>query len=121
MSLPVSVVSTLTIHNYLSEPRNHIGVYFESSKKQKFFSYQKNHQFIHEKIDDTLFVIPDSVSEVHYNSTLPNFNNSTIQFRLFSNRSRCFRKCARMLSDLLFDEKSNSQPDFFIFEENCQT
>ena len=84
MSLPVSVVSNLTIHNHLSEPREHIGVYFESSNKQKFFSYQKNHQFIHEKIDDTLFVIPKSVSEVLYNSTLPNFNNSSIQFRLFS-------------------------------------
>ena len=84
MSLPISVVSSLTIHNHLSDPREHIGVYFESSNNQKFFSYRKNHQFIHEKIDDTLFVIPESVSEVLYNSKLPNFNNSTIQFRLFS-------------------------------------
>tara|TARA_B100001094_G_C17921120_1_gene665987 strand:- start:194 stop:799 length:606 start_codon:yes stop_codon:yes gene_type:complete len=84
MSLPISVVSSLTIHNNLSDPREHIGVYFESSNNQKFFSYRKNHQFIHEKIDDTLFVIPESVSEVLYNSKLPNFNNSTIQFRLFS-------------------------------------
>ena len=30
MSLPVSVVSNLTIHNHLSEPREHIGVYLES-------------------------------------------------------------------------------------------
>ena len=84
MSLPISVVSSLTIHNHLSDPSEHIGVYFESSNNQKFFSYRKNHQFIHEKIDDTLFVIPESISEVLYNSTLPNFNNSTIHFRLFS-------------------------------------
>ena len=84
MSLPVSVVSTLTIHNHLSEPRNHIGIYFESSKKQKFFSYQKNHQFIHEKIDDMSYIMPHSVSKLLYNLTLPNFINSNIQSEIFS-------------------------------------
>ena len=83
MNLPVSAVSTVTIHNHLAEPRNHIGVYFESSNKQKFFSYQKNHQFIHEKIDDK-YIIPDSVSKVLYNFTLPNFINSKIQSEIFS-------------------------------------
>ena len=84
MNLPVSVVSTLSIHNQLSGPRNHIGIYFESSNNQKFFSYQKNHQFIHEKIDDMSYIIPDSVSKVLYNFTLPNFINSKIQSEIFS-------------------------------------
>ena len=84
MNLPVSVVSTLTIHNHLSEPRNHIGVYFESSNKQKFFSYQKNHQFIHEKIDDMSYTIPESVSKLLYNYTLPNFINTKIESKIFS-------------------------------------
>ena len=84
MSLPVSVVSTLTIHNHLSEPRDHIGVYFESSNKQKFFSYYKNDQFIHKKIDDTLYKIPNSVSKVIYNFTIPNFINAKIQSEIFS-------------------------------------
>jgi len=84
MNLPVSVVSTLTIHNHLSEPRNHIGIYFESSNKQKFFSYQKNHQFIHEKIDDMSYTLPDSVSKLLYNYTLPNFINTKIESKIFS-------------------------------------
>ena len=84
MSLPVSVVSTLTIHNHLSEPHNHTGVYFESSNKQKFFSYQKNHQFIHEKIDNMSYIMPDSVTKVLYNLTLPSFINSNIQSEIFS-------------------------------------
>ena len=84
MNLPVSVVSTLSIHNQLSEPRNHIGIYFESSNNQKFFSYRKNHQFIHEKIDDMPYIIPDSISKVLYNFTLPNFINSKIQSEIFS-------------------------------------
>ena len=84
MNLPVSAVSTLTIHSHLSEPRNHIGVYFESSNKQKFFSYQKNHQFIHEKIDDMSYTIPESVSKLLYNYTLPNFINTKIKAEIFS-------------------------------------
>ena len=84
MSLPVAVVSTLTIHNYLSEPCDHIGIYFESSNKQKFFSYQKNYQFIHEKIDNISYVMPNSVSKVLYNHTLPNFINNKTQSEIFS-------------------------------------
>ena len=42
MNLPVSVVSSITIHSNFCEPRNHIGIYFESSNNQKFFSYPKN-------------------------------------------------------------------------------
>ena len=84
MNLPVSAVSTLTIHNHLSKPRNHIGIYFESSNKQKFFSYQKNHQFIHEKIDDMSYTLPDSVSKLLYNYTLPNFINTKIESKIFS-------------------------------------
>ena len=84
INLPVSAVSTLTIHNHLSEPRNHIGLYFESSNNQKFFSYYKNHQFIHEKIDDTFYTIPDSVSKVLYNFTIPNFIKTKIEYEIFS-------------------------------------
>ena len=84
MSLPVAVVSTLTIHNYLSKPCDHIGVYFESSNKQKFFSYQKNYQFIHEKIDNISYVMPNSVSKVLYNLTLPDFINNKTQSEIFS-------------------------------------
>ena len=84
MNLPVSAVSTLTIHNHLSEPRNRIGIYFESSNKQKFFSYQKNYQFIHEKIDNMSYLVPKSVSKVIYNLTLPDFINDNIQSEIFS-------------------------------------
>ena len=84
MSLPVAVVSTLTIHNHLLEPNNHIGIYFESSNKQKFFSYKKNYQFIHEKIDNISYVMPKSVSKVLYNLTLPDFINNNTQSEIFS-------------------------------------
>jgi tRNA A37 threonylcarbamoyladenosine modification protein TsaB len=84
MNLPVSAVSILTIHNHLSEPRNHIGIYFESSNKQKFFSYKKNYQFIHEKIDNMSYVMPKSVFKVIYNLTLPDFINKNTQSEIFS-------------------------------------
>ena len=84
MSLPVAVVSTLTIHNHLLKPYDYIGVYFESSNNQKFFSYQKNNQFIHKKIDDMSYIMPKSVTKVLYNLNLPNFINSNIQSEIFS-------------------------------------
>ncbi len=84
MRLPVSVVSTLTIHNHLSLPSHHIGIYFESSNNQKFFSYKKDHQLIHEKIDDMYYKIPETVSKVLYNFTTPNFINANIQSDMFS-------------------------------------
>ena len=84
MNIPVSAVSTLTIHNHLSELRNHIGIYFESSNNQKFFSYFKNYKFIHEKIDDELYKIPSFVSKVLYNFTIPNFIDTKIKCELFS-------------------------------------
>ena len=84
MNLPVSVVSTLTIHNFLPESRKHVGIYFESSNDQKFFSYQKNNQFIHEQVGNLPYVIPDTVSKVLYNSNLPQFINTKIQSEIFS-------------------------------------
>ena len=106
ISLPVSVVSTLTIYNYLSEPRKHIGVYFESSNNQKFFSYQKNNQFIHEKIDDNLFVIPKSISKVIYNFNLPNFVNSKIKSQIFSIQTIVIEN----LDKLVFDKNLLIKP-----------
>ena len=99
MSLPVSVVSTLTIHNHLSEPRNHIGVYFESSNKQKFFSYQKNYQFIHEKIDNIPYVMPKSVFKVLYNLTIPDFINNNIQSEMFSIKTNVIENLDKLKFD----------------------
>ena len=84
MNLPVSVISTETMYKHLYYANKQIGIYFESSNKQKFFSYQKNHQFIHEKIDDLSYVMPKSISKVLYNFSLPNFINSNIQSEIFS-------------------------------------
>ena len=106
MSLPVSVISILTIHNHLSEPRNHIGVYFESSNKQKFFSYQKNHQFIHEKIDNTSYVMPKSVSKVLYNLTLPDFIKNNTQSEIFSIKNNVIEN----LDKLEFDKNLIIKP-----------
>ena len=99
MNLPVSVVSTLTIHNYLLEPRNHIGVYFESSNNQNFFSYQKNYQFIHEKIDNMSYVMPKSVSKVLYNHTLPDFINNNTQSEIFSMKNNVIENLDKLEFD----------------------
>ena len=84
MSLPVSVVSTETIHKHLYETSMQKGIYFESSNNQKFFSYQKNSKYIHEKIDNEAYVIPDSISHLFYNLARPKFIDTKIKSETFS-------------------------------------
>ncbi len=84
MNLPVSVISTVTIFRHLHEYGNQIGIYFESSNNQKFFSYQKNSKFIHEKVDNESYVIPEKVSCLFYNHSLPNFIGTKIKSEAFS-------------------------------------
>ena len=84
MIIEIYIITYLTIYNHLSKPLEHIGIYFESSNNQKFFSYQKNHQFIHDKVEDFKYIIPEKGSKVLYNSTLPNFINTKIKHESFS-------------------------------------
>ena len=84
MSLPVSVISTVTIYKHLYEYGKQIGIYFESSNNQKFFSYQKNSEFIHEKVDNESYVMPESVSYLFYNHGLPKFIDAKIKSETFS-------------------------------------
>jgi len=84
MSLPVSVISTENIYNYLNETHKQVGIYFESSNNQKFLSYQKNFKFIHKKIDNENFLMPKSVSYLFYNLNLPKFIDARIKSENFS-------------------------------------
>ena len=84
MNLPVSVISASTIYRHLSYSHNHIGIYFESSNNQKFFSYKKNSEIIHEKIDNDSYAMPKSVSYLFYNICLPKFLDCKIKSDTFS-------------------------------------
>ena len=84
MNLPVAFISTETIYKYLSNSKNQIGIYFESSNNQKFFSYKKNSKFIHEKVENEDHRLPDSISYVFYNLNLPKFMNNKIKSEVFS-------------------------------------
>ena len=84
MNLPVAVISTKTIYEHLSDMHKNIGIYFESSNNQKFFLYKKNSEFIHEKIENHTFIIPELVSYVFYNLLLPKFIDDKIKTEIFS-------------------------------------
>ena len=84
MNLPVAFISTETIYKYLSNSKNQIGIYFESSNNQKFFSHKKNSKFIHEKVENEDHRLPDSISYVFYNLNLPKFMNNKIKSEVFS-------------------------------------
>ncbi len=84
MNLPVGVISTETIYNNLYDSQKQIGIYFKSSNNQNFFSYKKNLEFIHEKIDNKHYIIPTSVSYLFYNFELPKFIECKIKSEYFS-------------------------------------
>jgi len=84
MDLPVAVVSNKTIYNYLSDTNKQIAIYFESSNNQKFFLYKKNSEYINVKIENQNFVIPELISYIFYNLSLPNFIDDKIKSEMFS-------------------------------------
>jgi len=84
MKLPVSVVSIETMYEYLYDPINQMGIYFESSNKQKFFSYKKGSNFFHEKVEHENFIMPESISFVFYNLIAPKFTDNKIKSKAFS-------------------------------------
>jgi tRNA A37 threonylcarbamoyladenosine modification protein TsaB len=84
MNLPIAVVSTATIYENLCYSNQQIGIYFESSNNQKFFSYKKKSKLIHEKLDNNNYIIPKSISFIFYNFGLPQFIDNQIKSEAFS-------------------------------------
>ena len=83
LSLPVSVVSTETIYDCFNDNKE-IGIYFESSNNQKFFSYKKGLVFFHEKIENENYILPKNISSIFYNLKNPKFNDEKIYLKAFS-------------------------------------
>ena len=83
MKLPVSVVSTATILKHLDDCGKETAIYFESSNNQKFFSYKENSEFIHEKIDNDNYIMPESISHVLYNLNRPKFLSAKVKSQNF--------------------------------------
>ena len=84
MDLPVSFVSNATIYQYLCESNEEIGIYFESSNNQNFFSYKKNSKIIHDKVENENYLIPKSVALIFYNLRLPKFIDNNVNSKFFS-------------------------------------
>ena len=83
LSLPVTVVSTETIYDCFNDNKE-IGIYFESSNNQKFFSYKKGLVFFHEKIENENYILPKNISSIFYNVKNPKFNDEKIYLKAFS-------------------------------------
>ena len=83
LSLPVTVVSTETIYDCFNDNKE-IGIYFESSNNQKFFSYKKGLVFFHEKIENENYILPKNISSIFYNLKHPKFNDEKIYLKAFS-------------------------------------
>jgi len=84
MNLPVCEISSKTIYDFLYDTYTQMGIYFESSNNQKFFSYKKELNFIHEKIENEKYIFPKYISHLFYNFNSPLFINNKIKTESFS-------------------------------------
>jgi len=84
ISLPVSLISIQTIYNYIKCTDKEIGIYFESSNNQKFFSYKKRDHFINEKVENENLILPKFISSVFYNVKSPKIISDKITCESFS-------------------------------------
>jgi len=106
MNLPVSTISVETIYDQLYDPNNQIGIYFESSNNQNFFSYKEGSNFYNLKIDNDPYLIPENISLVFFNKNVSNFINTKVKLRAFSIKDTVLR----LLDNLKFDDKSIIKP-----------
>ena len=102
ISLPVSLISIQTIYNYIKRTDKEIGIYFESSNNQKFFSYKKQDHFINEKVENENFILPKFISSVFYNVKSPKFISVKITSESFSIKDIVLK----MYNILEFDKNS---------------
>ena len=84
MNLPIAVISTETMYNFIYKKNKKIGIYFESSNNQKFLSYKKDLIFSHEKIENNKYILPNSISHIFYNTNAPEFINKEIITHAYS-------------------------------------
>jgi Inactive homolog of metal-dependent proteases, putative molecular chaperone len=84
MEIPVATISTESIYKYFINHRKQLGVYFESSNNQKFFSYQRESKFFHDKIENNNYLLPNFISNIIYNINIPNFLHKDIITEVFS-------------------------------------
>ena len=106
MNLPVSTISVETIYDQLYDPNNQIGIYFESSNNQNFFSYKEGSNFYNLKIDNDSYLIPENISLVFFNKNVSNFINTKVKLRAFSIKDTVLR----LLDNLKFDDKQIIKP-----------
>ena len=96
MNLPVSIISNKTIFHYLASLNNQTAIYFESSNNQKFFSYKKNKEFIHEKIVSENYILPKSINFIYYNFSYPEFLEKKINSSLFTIRELVLNNLSKL-------------------------
>ena len=84
MTLSVTTVSIENIYDNLQDNDAQIGVYFESSNNQKFFTYKKKLDFFHEKVENENYILPKNISRVFYNNKYPKFRDNKLYTESFS-------------------------------------
>ncbi len=73
LSLPVAILSSENIFEFLDNRNMDNGLYFQSSNNQNFLTFKEGKRFIHQKIENKKFSIPKHIKNLFYNSKYPEF------------------------------------------------
>ena len=84
MGLPVAIISTEKIYNFLHKNTMNSGIYFQSSNNQKFLTFKLDEKFVHQKVENNNFIYPEHITKVFYNLKFTNLNNHNLLFEPFS-------------------------------------
>ncbi len=84
MELPVAIISTENMYNFLNKKTMNSGIYFQSSNNQNFLTYKLDEKFVHQKIENKNFIYPEHITHLYHNLKYPKLNNQSLLFEPFS-------------------------------------
>ena len=84
MGLPVAIISTENMYDFLYKRNMNSGIYFQSSNNQNFLTFKLDEKFAHQKIENNNFIYPEHIKKVFYNLKFTNLNNQSLLSEPFS-------------------------------------
>ena len=108
MSLPVSIISSENIYEFLNNGNTHSGVYIKSSNSQKFLTFKKNGEFFHKKIESKDTILPQHISNLFCNFINDHSYNKDVNYISFS----ITRIILENLSNLIFKKNLIIKPKY---------
>ena len=82
--LPVVVISSANIYEFLKKDNINTCVYFESSNNQNFLTFKDGEKLVHKKVEKKNFIFQKKIKKIFYNNERPDFFGENLILTSFS-------------------------------------